>query len=90
METKGRFGGDTASYGLEELVAEIGACNVSGRLGVNVEDLVLNGSADYIKGWMSAFTTDPSMIIKAAGRAHKATRYIFGEDVPEIAETETV
>ena len=64
------------SYSKEELIAEIGACMVLSEL--SLEPMWKN-SASYIKGWMEAIKADPMMIVSAAGKADKATKWILGE-----------
>ena len=61
-------------YGLEELVAEIGASVLSGRFGVNDE----KNSAAYCKSWLRAIKEKKTILISAAGRAEKAVSFLDG------------
>lgn len=73
------------SYSKEELIAEIGACAIMGRLGLDTDGTFRN-SAAYIKGWLSALKNDKRLIVSAAGKAEKAVKLILNEqDAAEIA-----
>jgi antirestriction protein ArdC len=63
------FFGDE-NYSKEELVAEFGAsflCAIAG-----IENVTINNSATYIKGWMEALKNDVTLAVKAASLAQKA------------------
>lgn len=65
-------------YSREELVAELGAamlCNVSG---LDCEKAFKNSVA-YIQSWLRQLKNDNKMIVWAASRAEKASKYIKGE-----------
>jgi len=64
------------SYSKEELVAEMGAAFLSGHCGI--EDQTLDNSASYIQGWLGRLREDPTLVVKAAGLAQKASDYILG------------
>lgn len=65
-------------YSKEELVAEIGACTIINRLGMETEKTFRNNAA-YIQNWLKALKGDKKLIVTAAGKAEKAVAYIFGE-----------
>ena len=65
------------NYSEEELVAEIGSASILSSLGIETEDSFTN-SAAYIGNWLSALKNDKKMIVKAASKAEKAVRMIFG------------
>ena len=67
------------NYSEEELVAEIGSASILSSLGVETEGSFTN-SAAYIANWLTALKNDKRMIVKAAGKAEKAVRLIFGID----------
>lgn len=68
----------SANYSREELVAELGSamlCNVSG---LDCEKAFKNSVA-YIQSWLRQLKNDNKMIVWAASRAEKASKYIKGE-----------
>ena len=76
---------DTKSaYAFEELVAEIGACLLAVRLGVEPE---FDQSAAYIEGWLEALKSDKGLIFKAATEAQKAVDFVLAAaDAQTMAE----
>ena len=48
-------------------------CGVAG-----IEDLTLDNSAAYIKGWLHKLRNDKHLVIMAAAQAQKAANYILG------------
>jgi len=66
----------TVSYSKEELIAEMGAAFLCGVAGI--EDLTLDNSAAYIKGWLHKLRNDTYLVIMAAAQAQKAAHYILG------------
>jgi len=62
-------------YSREELTAEMGAAYLSGHCGL--VDSTLENSASYIQGWLKRLRNDPTMVVKAAGRAQRAADYIL-------------
>lgn len=77
--------GDKA-YSKEELVAELGSAFILGRLGIDTKSTIKNSSA-YIQSWKKRLTEDKHLIVSAAGKAEKATKYIYGElDTAEEGE----
>lgn len=79
-DMNGRFG--DSSYAREELVAEITAAFVCGRLGLGTDDTVAN-SAAYIGHWKKALAKDPGAIVWAASRAEKAAKFIMENNVTQ-------
>ncbi len=72
-------------YSKEELVAQLGSAMLCARLGIDTSDTV-NQDAAYIKSWLSALKSDPSMIVTAAGKAEKAADYILYGHHHDVAE----
>lgn len=71
---KGRTFGDT-DYAFEELVAEIGAAFVCGRLRVAGEHF--ESHASYVASWLQALRNDKKMIFKAAALAQSAADMVL-------------
>jgi len=62
-------------YSQEELVAEMGAaylCGVSG-----IENVTIENSAAYIKGWLTKLKSDKKLIVSVASMAQHAVDYIL-------------
>lgn len=68
----------SATYSKEELVAEISAQMMLGKLNINNESLVSN-SLSYANGWLKAIKEDVRLIISAAAKAQKASDFVFGD-----------
>ena len=68
------FGGE--DYSKEELIAEIGACSIMHKLGLETEKTFRN-TASYIQNWLRALRNDKHMIVSAAGKAEKAIELIL-------------
>lgn len=64
------------SYSKEELVAEIDACALLNRLGIETAGTFRN-SAAYIDGWLHALKKEKSLIVSASGKAQKAVELIL-------------
>lgn len=64
-------------YGLEELIAEIGAAMLCAEAGIDNSNIVENNAA-YLQSWLRAISADPSIIVRAAGGAAKAADMILG------------
>ena len=64
---------DRTAYAFEELVAEIGACMLGVRIGVEPK---FDQSAAYVEGWLKALKDDKRAIFRAASEAQKAVDYI--------------
>lgn len=79
-----RFG--SPNYAREELVAEIGASTILYNLGLETKASVDNNKA-YIQSWLKRLKDDPRLISIAAGRAEKAIKMIYGEEVRPFGET---
>jgi antirestriction protein ArdC len=74
-----RFGANNVryaseAYSKEELVAELTASFLSQRVGIVSE--TIDNSASYISSWLRQLKNDPKMIIRASGKAQKASDYI--------------
>lgn len=67
-----RFG--THAYGLEELVAELGAAFLCAEFGFDV----VSRSASYLDSWLKACKENPRAIFAAASAASKAAEYLRG------------
>ena len=70
------------SYSKEELVAEIGACTLLNRLGIETAGTFRNNAA-YIKGWLYALKNEKKLIVSAACKAQKAVELILNEKISE-------
>ena len=75
------------SYSKEELIAEIGACAILNRLGLETEGTFRNNTA-YIQSWIKALKNDKNMLVSAAGKADKAVRLILNDKAVEDTEEE--
>lgn len=63
-------------YALEELIAEIGACQMKSLVGIEKEDTEKNSIA-YIQNWLSFLKSDKKAIVYASSFAQKAVDYIL-------------
>ncbi len=79
--------GDRSSgqYAKEELVAEIGAAFLCGRVGI--VQSTIDDSAAYCAHWAGRLKSDPKLIVSAAAQAQKAAEYILGELAGETADS---
>lgn len=68
-------GHGTANYSAEELIAALGSSMLLAMSGL---DANIQSNASYIAGWRKALSDDPTLIIKAAGKAWKAVDHITG------------
>lgn len=68
----------TDSYAKEELVAEMTAAMLSGIAGIELK--VIDNSASYIESWMRRLKADPSLIVKTASLAQKASDLILAKE----------
>ena len=66
---------DVHNYGVEELVASMGAAMLSRKAGIERENLEQNAS--YVKHWRDAIAADKAIVLRAAGRAQKAVDLIL-------------
>lgn len=67
------------SYSKEELVAEIGANLIAGKLGIDI-DQNMDNSVAYIQGWLSVLKNDKNFITVAMQEAQKAADLILDEE----------
>ncbi len=63
-------------YGREELVAEMGAARLCYETGIG--NRIIDQSAAYINGWLTAIRETPSMVFRAARAADRAACSILG------------
>jgi antirestriction protein ArdC len=73
-------------YSEEELIAEIGAAFLCGKVGI-LERTIKNSSA-YIKSWLRVLKNDRGMILSSATKAQKATDWILGNRKETKRKTE--
>lgn len=66
----------SATYGMEELVAELTSSFCSALCGLDTT--LLESSASDIQNWLGALRHDTKMVVVAAARAQKAADYIRG------------
>ena len=66
------------NYSKEELVAEFVASFLCASAGI--ENVTLDNSVSYLKGWVSALREKPRMLVEAAAQAQRATDYILGKN----------
>ena len=74
-------------YSFEELVAEFGAaflCGFSGIQNRQLDDL----HTSYIAGWSEVFRKEPSILLKAASAAQRASDFIRGKLTPVSQDTD--
>ena len=69
------FGSRT--YGIEELIAEMGSAFMLNMLGIETVETMHNNAA-YIDSWIRAVREDHKMVVKAAMAAEKAVSFIKG------------
>jgi antirestriction protein ArdC len=74
-KTKARCDRSTDSYAFEELVAEIGACFVTARLGIQGEHI--DNHAAYLAAWAKRIREDKQAIFKAATLAQIAADFLL-------------
>lgn len=67
----------STNYSEEELIAEIGAAFLCGRVGI--ENKTIDNSAAYIGQWLKKLQDDKRMVISAASKAQKAVDLIMEE-----------
>lgn len=70
-----KFGDE--DYSKEELVAEMGASMLAGKVGIFTE--TMDNSASYIQSWLKELKNDKTLVIRSAQQAQKASDYILGE-----------
>lgn len=67
----------SSEYSREELIAEMGAAMLCGRVGIF--DPVEDNSVAYIAGWLKALRGDSKLVVTAAAQAQRAADWIIGE-----------
>lgn len=80
------------TYGLGELIAELGACFLAGELGLPL-DQSLGNHAAYLQSWLDAMKGDTRFIFRASSQASKAADFILAfsrKEEPEVAEEEAI
>ena len=75
---------ETEQYSQEELIAEIGACNLKSYVGIVNDDL--QNSTAYIQGWLARLHFDKRFIVYASALAQKATDYILSIDGDKLED----
>lgn len=72
------FGAEFGSpeYAREELVAELCSAFLMHESGLDVQ---IENTSAYIQNWMRALSSDPKLIVFAAGQAQKAAEWVMGE-----------
>ena len=63
-------------YSEEELIAEFTAAFLCGHC--RIENVTIDNSASYIKGWAKKLKSNPKIIMKASSQGRKASEYILG------------
>ena len=76
LKSNASFGSET--YSFEELIAEIGACFLRAKCGI--ETKTLNNSVAYINSWIKVLEHDTTFIFKAASEAQKAFNFILNKE----------
>ena len=82
FEGSKRFG--QKGYATEELCAEIGACFLNAKLGI--EKTVREDHASYIQSWLKALKNDKKFIFTASAKASQAVAFL--DELQEIVEQE--
>lgn len=67
-----KMGQKTEDYAFEELIAELGACFLTARLGAEYS---AENSAAYIGSWLKALKNDKRFVFRAASAAQRATDF---------------
>lgn len=66
----------SATYGREELVAELSAAYLCAEAGIS--PAVIENEAAYLQGWLSKLKSEKRLIVIAAAQAQRAADYILG------------
>lgn len=74
----------TALYQQEELVAEIGAAMLCQEIGI---DTTWQLSASYLQGWLNAFRSGTSLLVKASADAQRACDLLLGRGAGSEVQT---
>ena len=67
LDRLGKFN-DRKAYAFEELIAEIGACILGVKLGIEPE---FDQSAAYVEGWLEGLKSDKGLIFQSSFRGTK-------------------
>jgi len=76
LKSNASFGSKNCSF--EELIAEIGACFLRTKCGI--ESKFLDNSVAYINSWIKVLENDKTFIVKAASEAQKAFNFILNKE----------
>lgn len=81
-----QYNEDKKEHSLEELTAELTACIVCGKLGIQGE--IIDNAVAYMAGWATVIRDNPSWFSTAWEYAEKAAAYMLGEnaDAPSAEE----
>lgn len=74
IEEYAAFGDE--NYSKEELIAEISAAMLCASCGIDnstIDNSTIDNSAAYIHSWHRKLKSEPTLFVKAAGQAQKAT-----------------
>lgn len=66
----------SATYSKEELIAEMGAAFLAAA--ASIGPTTIEQSAAYIDGWRKKISSDPKLVVQAAGAGQKAADWIMG------------
>ena len=65
---------------------------INQRANVGIENVLVDNVAAYIQSWIKRLRNDKKVLIEAAGKAQKATKYILnesaGENINEVEHSE--
>jgi antirestriction protein ArdC len=67
----------SATYSVEELVAEMGAAYLCAESGISAS--VIENQAAYISGWLKKLRDDRKLVVHAAAQAQRAADYVLGK-----------
>ncbi|SKA10944.1 Antirestriction protein ArdC [Cetobacterium ceti] len=64
-------------YAKEELIAELGAMMLQGKLGIKLDDSHIDNHGAYLKSWVSVLKNDFNELFKASIEAEKASELLY-------------
>lgn len=67
----------TEKYAKEELVAELGAMMLQGKLGIKLEDNHIDNHGAYLQSWIKVLKNDFNELFKASIEAEKASELLY-------------
>ena len=67
----------TEKYAKEELVAELGAMMLQGKLGIKLEDTHIDNHGAYLQSWIKVLKNDFNELFKASIEAEKASELLY-------------